>query len=441
MVRALEAAPGQIDLAEHSELLTAAIENALLAGRPDEAMALHAELVRRLPRAPATALVEAQIQLAGANSPAAVARLQELRQQRPDFAPALPVLVAALLRTGAVEQALREANALAAADPDAAEPRHLQGLIRTATEHAEGSASRALAVAAALLALAQPMVAHSHLSDALTKVPDDRRLIMALAQLELRTDRPASAMTRAAGLLDAQPGDREARALLADTQMAAGQFAAAAETYAQLWDQEPTATLAAELFSARKSAKQSDARAPLVQWLAAHPDDAGVRMTLAMDLAEDGERPAAIRELERVAGQTGIGAAGRALALNNLAWLYHAQSDRRALETARSAYRAAPPTPAITDTYGWLLAQRRSPCCRALRRACPNHPKSAITMPQPWPAAAIARARACCSPTYCSIPPHSKAGKMHVHCLLSSRRHRTYVRFHDRRHGTTKNLC
>jgi Flp pilus assembly protein TadD len=65
-----------------------------------------------------------------------------------------------------------------------------------------------------------------------------------------------------------------------------------------------------------------------------------------------------MRELERVVADTPAGHPLRAIALNNLAWLYAAVSDPRSLETARLAHESARGVAFIQDTYGWLLAQQ-----------------------------------------------------------------------------------
>jgi Flp pilus assembly protein TadD len=43
--------------------------------------------------------------------------------------------------------------------------------------------------------------------------------------------------------------------------------------------------------------------------------------------------------------------------LNNLAWLYDARGDARAVPLAKRAYDLLPERAEIADTYGWLLAR------------------------------------------------------------------------------------
>ena len=46
------------------------------------------------------------------------------------------------------------------------------------------------------------------------------------------------------------------------------------------------------------------------------------------------------------------------IVLNNLAWLYHLDSDERAEETARKAYEIANTDPNVVDTLGWILVKQ-----------------------------------------------------------------------------------
>ncbi|MFT5175673.1 MAG: Tfp pilus assembly protein PilF, partial [Gammaproteobacteria bacterium] len=45
------------------------------------------------------------------------------------------------------------------------------------------------------------------------------------------------------------------------------------------------------------------------------------------------------------------------LALNNLAWLYEARGDTRALTMAKKAYDLLPERAEVADTYGWFLVK------------------------------------------------------------------------------------
>jgi predicted Zn-dependent protease len=48
-------------------------------------------------------------------------------------------------------------------------------------------------------------------------------------------------------------------------------------------------------------------------------------------------------------------------ALNNLAWIYTAQHNPKALTLAKQAYKLAPQSPSIADTYAWALIAANQP--------------------------------------------------------------------------------
>lgn len=66
-------------------------------------------------------------------------------------------------------------------------------------------------------------------------------------------------------------------------------------------------------------------------------------------------------------------------ALNNLAWVYTEQHDPRALALAEKAYKLAPTSPGITDTYGWALVAQNQPkaALPILEKAAKAAPKAA----------------------------------------------------------------
>jgi predicted Zn-dependent protease len=384
MARALEFAPGQWSVPTHSQLLAGAIDSALREGDPAAADRWHQVLQKLLPQSPVTTMIGAQIQLSGNQPAEAVASLQRLRQQVPQFMPARPLLVAALLRTGALEQALKESGELVeqAGGEVQTRARRAQALVRVAADLVEDVGGRARAMAAALLELEQPAAAHAVLDEALAQAPDDTALASALVQLELQSGRFAAALQRASALQEAHPDDRAVMALLAGAQQANRDHAAAERTLARLWNSDPTAATALALNRVRKLAGQPGSLEPLQEWLMQHADDAGVRLTLAQELQADGKTAAAVREYERVLAKTSnADVSVRAVALNNLAWLYHQLSNPRALETARLAHETSRDQPAIADTYGWLLLLngRRAEALPLLERAAEQAPQSPQT--------------------------------------------------------------
>jgi len=91
----------------------------------------------------------------------------------------------------------------------------------------------------------------------------------------------------------------------------------------------------------------------LEDWVAANPKDLEAAAVLAEAYQTRGDNERAIALYEQILAQ----APTNPLTLNNLAVLYQAKGDPKAVETAEKAYNAAPKAPAIQDTYGWILFQ------------------------------------------------------------------------------------
>lgn len=379
IAEAISAAPGQLSVPRHVQLLLTAIEDALRGGDVERAHAPYAELVKLQPQALLTAVTGARLDLASDKPQEAVSSMQLLRQKAPDFPMARVILVAALARTGALEQAGREAGDLATSSEDADVLRQAQRLIREAADAPAGSPARAMAIASALVSLQQPAAAREVLREALTSHPDEPSLALAMAHLHLSMGQSTAALELARSVQERFPDVPAALLALAEAQVANGQHAEADETCRRLWDIEPGGALAITWFQVRNRGKLPEERRPLEQWLSRHPEDVPVRLTLAMALQETGWREAAIDEYQRVTKSAPANAPERAVALNNLAWLYHEKSDRRALETARAAHAMATGQPAMADTYGWMLVQagRAAEGLPLIQEAAAQAPESA----------------------------------------------------------------
>lgn len=139
--------------------------------------------------------------------------------------------------------------------------------------------------------------------------------------------------------------------LTADINMELRDYAAAAADYFRAVEKAPVAQTVIKLAQARALARMPNASQPLENWLKDHPTDNAVRMMLAEMRQGDGQRQSAVKEYEAVL----LAQPGHIRALNNLAWLYHEQQDKRALDLARQAYEKSARVPEIADTYGWIL--------------------------------------------------------------------------------------
>ncbi len=95
----------------------------------------------------------------------------------------------------------------------------------------------------------------------------------------------------------------------------------------------------------------------LHDWLAKHPDDAATRLLLAQYYMDRTQNALAASQYELVlkAHPTSVGA------LNNLAWIYTEQHNPKALALAEQAYKLAPQSPGVADTYAWALIAGNQP--------------------------------------------------------------------------------
>ncbi|MCP5243580.1 MAG: PEP-CTERM system TPR-repeat protein PrsT [Burkholderiales bacterium] len=99
---------------------------------------------------------------------------------------------------------------------------------------------------------------------------------------------------------------------------------------------------------------EKKAHAHITQWLSSNPNDTAIRLYLANAYLTKKQYNEATKEYEAILQNN----PNQITSLNNLAWLYHQNNDPRALEYAQRAYETAPESPAVVDTFGWILAQK-----------------------------------------------------------------------------------
>ena len=94
----------------------------------------------------------------------------------------------------------------------------------------------------------------------------------------------------------------------------------------------------------------------LEKWIAGN-DNKVARNLLATSYLSDAKYDRAIEHIERLLTSEG----DNPILLNNLAWAYQQKGDKRAKEIGEKALAAAPQSPAVMDTLGWILVQTDDP--------------------------------------------------------------------------------
>ncbi len=339
---------------------------AALEGNPAEAQTLWRSILAHHPAEHAAVGALVGSLTAEGKTAAAIAVLQRAHTAAPQDASLTVSLAEALIHAKKATQALDLLNQAAAGHAPVGTivaARVDAELALGQTADARDSLRQLIAIAPAAvplrLRLAQMLADAKHygraravLQDGLKRSPGNFVLLQALVGLALREGGPARASAEVAKLAADPANLPGASALPGDLLMAEKKFPEAAAAYRAALAEHPLAPLVLREASALGAAGQpAAARAAMAAWLKTHPDDPAVAGPLASVEIAAHRLGAARRLLEAVvAKQPDDGAA-----LNNLAWIYQQEGDKRAAALAERAYRLVP-GPNTADTLGWILA-------------------------------------------------------------------------------------
>jgi len=373
--KAIEYSPGRLTDSERSALLLAEFGAAAAAGDLARARLLSGQLTGVLSSSPILSLVSAEMSALEGRYDDAVAELQGLIQRQAGFLPARVSLLAILVEADRLELALRESGLLAASSPSASRLVEVRSLLTLATKAAPGSEARAMHSASALSALGERRAAQRLLSDAVRRHPTSATLMARLASIQLALGLLTEAKRSIDEALARDGSDPSALMIAADIATQRGELTAALAICERLFASSPSGASAVALSRIRAKIGREDDEKPIRDWLARKPEDTAVRLILAEKLMATGNARSAASEYETVLATS----PSDPVALNNLALLYDAAGDGRALDVARRAFEAAA-VPEIADTFGWLLIKsgdsKRG--LDLLERAVVGSPKAAI---------------------------------------------------------------
>ena len=233
--QALQYAAGQLTLLEHVGLISVLADAALVHGDLAPAQTLYNQLVDIAPQGAATVLLSARLSLAKADAATAAADLQRLLTRVPELGLARPVLVAALLAQGTLEQADTQIAEMLQAAPENLHLQTLRQSIRTLSKAPQNTATYWSTIGASQAALGVFEAARVSFKQAATADPRSVAASVAQASLDLRTGRLQEALAQAQGLFAANRNDPMAAALLGESHAALEQYPEAAAAFAEAW--------------------------------------------------------------------------------------------------------------------------------------------------------------------------------------------------------------
>ena len=131
-----------------------------------------------------------------------------------------------------------------------------------------------------------------------------------------------------------------------------GEYQQAAELYQLALDKEPSGNLAnGYATNLQRAGKAEEALAFLENARKTYPGNNQLLLTMALLQQSEGQYEKARANYETLLDST----PDNVVVLNNLAWIYHENQDKRAIDLAKQAYELSPGNAAIADTYGWIM--------------------------------------------------------------------------------------
>jgi putative PEP-CTERM system TPR-repeat lipoprotein len=298
----------------------------------------------------------------------AVSWFKKAAKLKPDSIGIRVDLTRAYLAQGQSDKALEVAESLVADNPDNARLHWLKASVLVAADQHEAalaSMKKAVDLAPDVLKLrldlARMEISQKHLVSAVSELQDIRKqypdsvsAAALLAEAQVRQGELKSALATADSLREDGKHDAASYALRGQLLQGQKQYDKAAAAYAKAYDEHPARRLALRQFAVRKQGDLAHPEKPLLAWLKQHPHDARVMATLAQWYQATDKHEEAKKQYRALLARY----PDNALALNNLAWIYYAEGDGRALKLAEQAHSAAPHSAPIMDTLGWILVNK-----------------------------------------------------------------------------------
>jgi putative PEP-CTERM system TPR-repeat lipoprotein len=269
------------------------------------------------------------------------------------------------LQSNQLDKAREVIDAAAKTNPNNAAVANARGLVLMGSRDAQGamaafaeayrldptSAGSAMNLARAQLVTRDPKAALATLDSILKNQP---RYLPALA-LGAATSMQGGDLERAAGYVErvrqAAPNSPLSHQLDGDLAMSQKRFRDALASYEKADPDMKNRNITLARYQAATQAQVPQPEAIIERWLVANPNDADAVAVLAEHKRGRGDEAGALAVYQEALKRM----PDNGVLNNNVAMIYAAKGDARALPAAEQAYKALPDAPAVADTYGWAL--------------------------------------------------------------------------------------
>jgi putative PEP-CTERM system TPR-repeat lipoprotein len=301
---------------------------------PKEILATVDRAVAANPNSPRARLMQIALHARMNNPKAALAAAQSAAAAIPDNPQILEALGRAQLAAGEPNQAVATFNKLATLLPQSPGPLMLAARAHVAKKDfsaASATLQKALAVQPGRLDVYRDAIA-----------------------TYIAAGKPEEALADARAVQKARPKEAIGFVFEGEVLLTEKKFDQAARAYAEALKRQPEPLLVLRQRAVLEAAgKRADGEALLARWMREHPKDTVVPLYLADRNLQAKDYKAAAAGYQKIVAEQ----PNNAVAMNNLAWTLYELKDPGAVGVAEKAARLAPRSPAVADTYGWILLE------------------------------------------------------------------------------------
>jgi len=189
----------------------------------------------------------------------------------------------------------------------------------------------------------------------LSSEPDNLRLLSFLVDLELKAGKTHEAEKVLAQIEKLSPNHPVINLLKGEIASANKDYEGAKSYYLSAWKKSPSEVVGDKLYKILGVMKDKAAQNQHVNdWLSVLPNSPAATLYQAINYQQRGQRIKALEAYEKLLKVY----PNNVMALNNLGWIYFEKNNDNALPMLKRAYELAPESPAVLDSYGWVLVKK-----------------------------------------------------------------------------------